>query len=64
MNISATQRKNSLYLLTGFIVLKMVLHYCIINPVYELHRDEYLHLDMANHLAGGYLSVPPFTAFV
>lgn len=64
MNTAANQRKSPFYLLAGLIVLKMVLHYCIINPVYELHRDEYLYLDMANHLAGGYLSVPPFIAFV
>jgi len=63
MNTTLANRRTPLYLLAGFMVLKMVLHYCIINPVYELHRDEYLHLDMANHLTAGYLSVPPFTAF-
>ncbi len=59
-----TRHKNAYYLLTALILLKMVLHYCIINPVYDLHRDEYLHLDLASHLSAGYLSVPPFTAFV
>jgi hypothetical protein len=35
----------------------------IIGPEYDLHRDEYLHLDQAEHLAWGYLSVPPFTSW-
>lgn len=51
-------------ILFGFIVLKFVLHYAMINPGYDLHRDEYLYLDQANHLAWGYLSVPPFTSWI
>src|SRR5690606_32593048 len=31
---------------------------------YDLHRDEFLHLDQANHLAWGYLSVPPVTSWI
>ncbi|TWI91421.1 glycosyltransferase family 39 protein [Chitinophaga japonensis] len=62
MQATATHRATAYYLPAGLILLKMVLHYCIINPVYDLHRDEYLHLDMGGHLAAGYLSVPPFTA--
>jgi len=42
----------------------MVLQYVLVNPVYELHRDEYLYLNQANHLAFGYISVPPFCAVV
>lgn len=56
-------RSTSKILLLLFIVTKIVFQYAVVNPVYELHRDEYLHLDMANHPAFGYLSVPPFTAF-
>src|SRR5687768_5928032 len=41
-------RNKTYYLLVALIAVKMVLHYCIINPVYDLHRDEYLHLDMAD----------------
>lgn len=52
------------YLLIGFVLLKFLLQYWLISPEYELHRDEYLHLDHANHLAWGYLSVPPLTAWV
>ena len=39
------------------------MHVWLINPVYDLHRDEYLHLDQAHHLAWGYESVPPLTSW-
>ncbi|MEJ8757933.1 glycosyltransferase family 39 protein [Pontibacter sp. H259] len=51
-------------ILIGFVLLKFVLQYVLVNSAYDLHRDEFLHLDQANHLAAGYVSVPPFTAFV
>lgn len=51
-------------ILTGFIILKFLLQYWLISPEYELHRDEYLHLDQANHLAWGYTSVPPVTSWI
>lgn len=35
----------------------------VIAPEYELHRDEFLHIDQGRHLAWGYLSVPPFTSW-
>ncbi|NLR64640.1 glycosyltransferase family 39 protein [Chitinophaga varians] len=57
------QRRTSLLLLLLFLVFKIVFQYTVVNPAYDLHRDEYLHLDMGYHLAAGYLSVPPFTAF-
>jgi hypothetical protein len=50
--------------LLGFILLKFILQYILIDPVYELHRDEFLHLDQAHHLAWGYTSVPPFTSWI
>ena len=50
--------------LSFFILLKFGLQYVAINPVYELHRDEFLHLDLGNHLAWGYLSVPPVTSWI
>jgi 4-amino-4-deoxy-L-arabinose transferase-like glycosyltransferase len=56
-------KKNSLILL-GFILFKIVLHYFLISPEYDLQRDEYLHLDQANHLAAGYISVPPVTSWI
>ncbi|HEX2976528.1 MAG TPA: glycosyltransferase family 39 protein, partial [Bacteroidales bacterium] len=51
-------------LLIFFVVAKLILQYLVVNPYYELHRDEFLHLDQANHLAWGYISVPPLTAAV
>lgn len=51
-------------LLISFILLKFLLQYHLISPEYELQRDEYLHLDQANHLAWGYLSVPPVTSWI
>lgn len=53
---------NRYWILLILIALKMVLQYLVVNPVYELHRDEYLYLNQADHLAFGYISVPPFTA--
>ncbi len=50
-------------ILLGFIVLKFLLQYLLFNSDYDLQRDEYLHLDQANHLAWGFLSVPPATSW-
>ncbi len=52
------------YILWGFILLKFFLQYLAIDQVYELHRDEYLHLDLGKHLAWGYSSVPPVTGLL
>lgn len=51
-------------LLLTFIVLKFLLQYFLIIPGYDLHRDEYLHLDQGNHLAWGFVSVPPVTSWI
>lgn len=40
------------------------MQYSLIHPIYELQRDEYLHLDQGQHLAWGYISVPPFTSWI
>jgi hypothetical protein len=47
-----------------FILVKLFFHCWLINPIYDLHRDEYLHLDQAKHLAWGFYSVPPVTSWV
>ena len=49
-------------LLYFFVIAKMVLQYFLLNPEYDLHRDEYLHLDQGKHLAWGYESIPLFTS--
>jgi hypothetical protein len=50
------------WILFVLILIKLVLQYIVVNPVYELHRDEFLYLNQADHLAFSYISVPPFTA--
>ncbi|WP_412466330.1 glycosyltransferase family 39 protein [Pedobacter sp. KLB.chiD] len=49
-------------ILVSFLILKVVLSFMLVNSVYELHRDEFLHLDQANHLDAGFTSVPPLTS--
>ena len=51
-------------ILIGFILLKFILQYLLVNPSYDLQRDEYLHLDQANHLAWGFQSIPPLTSWI
>jgi hypothetical protein len=46
------------------ILLKFVIQFYAIDAGYELHRDEFLHLDLGKHPAWGYLSVPPVTAWI
>jgi len=55
--------KKTTIILLGFIALKFLLQFLLLSPEYDLQRDEYLHLDQANHLAWGYVSVPPFTSW-
>ena len=45
-------------------LFKFLLQYFLLNSNYDLHRDEYLHLDQAQHLAWGFQSVPPFTSWI
>lgn len=54
--------RNNWYL-AGFVLIKILLQYFLIDPSYELHRDEFLHLDQAHHLDWGYISVPPVTSW-
>jgi hypothetical protein len=44
------------------VLVKLLLQFILVNPVYELHRDEFLHLDQASHLALGFISLPPLTS--
>lgn len=47
--------------LLALAVLKLLLHYYS-HDLYGLHRDEYLYLAEGDHLAWGYLEVPPMIA--
>jgi 4-amino-4-deoxy-L-arabinose transferase-like glycosyltransferase len=51
------QKAGKLIYLLAFI--KLVLLFILQNPVYEPHRDEFLYLAEGNHLAFGYMEVPP-----
>jgi hypothetical protein len=44
--------------------VKITAQYFLIHPSFDLQRDEYLHLDLANHPAWGYMSVPPVTSWI
>lgn len=52
------------WVLAVLVAVKLILQMALVNPVYELHRDEFLHLDQAFHPAAGYISVPPFTSWM
>jgi dolichyl-phosphate-mannose-protein mannosyltransferase len=56
--------KRNGFVLICFIAVKFLLQYVLINPVYDLQRDEYLHLDQGKHLAWGFISVPPVTSWI
>jgi len=62
MNSNFRRFVDRYWILFVLIIIKMVLQYVVVNPVYELHRDEFLYLNQADHLSFGYISVPPFTA--
>lgn len=50
-------------LIIALALFKLALHF-LTNSNYELHRDIYLYLALADHPAWGYISVPPFTPMV
>ena len=52
------------WILLVLIIMKFIVQFVFVNPIYELHRDEFLHLDQAFHPAAGYISVPPFTSWM
>ena len=55
---------NRYWILLVLVIIKLVLQFVLVNPVYELHRDEFLHLDQAFHPSAGYISVPPFSSWI
>lgn len=54
----------STYILFFFLLLKISSQFLLVHPDFDLQRDEFLHLDQADHLAWGYLSVPPVTSWI
>ncbi|MCL2683378.1 MAG: glycosyltransferase family 39 protein [Bacteroidales bacterium] len=51
-------------ILLAFVILKFLIQYVLRSSYYDLHADELLYLDQANHLAWGYFSVPPFMSWI
>jgi hypothetical protein len=49
--------RNRIILFLAF--LKFILPYVLQHPMYEMHRDEFLYLEQGNHLAWGFMEVPP-----
>ena len=47
------------HIIYGLALVKFLVSFLLIHPIYELHRDEYLYLAESNHLAWGYLEAPP-----
>jgi len=45
-------------------IVKFVIPFILVPSFYELHRDEYLYLAEAKHLAWGYMEVPPMLSFL
>lgn len=64
MNLKIRNFINRYWILLILIAIKMILQYILVNPVYELHRDEFLYLNQGDHLAFGYISVPPLMAVI
>lgn len=47
------------WLILLLMLVKFLLPFLLPNPVFELHRDEYLYYEQGRHLAFGYLENPP-----
>lgn len=47
-----------------FAVAKFLVPFVFIHPDFELHLDEFLYLADADHLAWGYIEMPPLLAFL
>src|SRR3982751_3332216 len=46
-------------LLYALAILRLILPYLLQSPAYEPHRDEFLYLAEGNHMAWGFMEVPP-----
>lgn len=62
MNLKRNIINNGILFL--FILIKFLIQYHLIADGFELHRDEFLHLDQARHLAWGFVSIPPVTSWI
>lgn len=57
--------KRTEWIIIGFLLLlKLVLPFVLVNPAFELHRDEYLYYEQGHHLAFGYMENPPLIGWM
>jgi len=56
--------QNSKRIIYFFALLKFLIPFLLIHPTFELHRDEYLYLADSDHLAWGYIEMPPMLALM
>ncbi|MDE3253710.1 MAG: glycosyltransferase family 39 protein [Bacteroidota bacterium] len=50
------------YIMAAFALVKLLIPFVLIHPQFELHRDAYLYLADADHMAWGYIEMPPLLA--
>lgn len=52
----------STYIIAAFALIKFLVAFILVHPDFELHRDEYLYLADSDHMAWGYIEMPPLLA--
>ncbi len=57
-----SRQQKSYLIIFAFAIIKFLVPFLFIHPAFELHRDEYLYLADADHLAWGYIEMPPMLA--
>lgn len=57
-------RRTAWIIIGIFALIKLLIPYLFIHPAFDLHRDEFLYLADADHLAWGYIEMPPMLAFL
>lgn len=57
-------KRAAFYIIAVFALIKLLIPFVLIHPDFELHRDEFLYLADADHLAWGYIEMPPLLAFL
>ncbi|MCL4708664.1 glycosyltransferase family 39 protein [bacterium] len=63
MNLKRILGSPKWLLISALALFKLIIHF-MTNSNYELHRDVYLYLALADHPAWGYVSVPPLTPMI
>ncbi len=58
------KNKQAGYIIVFFALLKLLIPFLLIHPQFELHRDGYLYLADADHMAWGYIEMPPLLALL